>query len=122
MSSQIKLIISAVTLIIVGFVSPVLAQQKGQWVPGQFGLNAGVIPNPGIPYANLALNYSADRLNNSNGDRILQNVTGTYSFWVDENILYYVPAHKFLGGYFMPYIAINYATGSVVAALPPLLP
>jgi hypothetical protein len=122
MSSQIKLIISAVTLIIVGFVSPVLAQQKGQWVPGQFGLNAGVIPDPGITYANLALNYSADRLNNSNGDRILQNVTGTYSFWVDENILYYVPAHKFLGGYFMPYIAINYATGSVVAALPPLLP
>jgi hypothetical protein len=101
---------------------PSLAQQKGQWVPGQFGLNAGVIPDPGITYANLALNYSADRLNNSNGDKILQNVTGTYAFWVDENIIYYVPHHKILGGYFMPYIAISYASGSVVAALPPLLP
>jgi hypothetical protein len=27
-------------------------QQKGQWLPGQFGLNAGVIPEPGITYAN----------------------------------------------------------------------
>jgi hypothetical protein len=32
------------------------AQQKGQWVPGRFGLNAGVILDPGITYANLAVN------------------------------------------------------------------
>jgi len=101
---------------------PSLAQQKGQWVPGGFGLNAGVIPDPGITYANLALNYSADRLNDSSGNRILQNVTGTYSFWVDENIIYFVPNHKVLGGYFMPYIAINFATGSLVADRAPLLP
>ena len=31
---------------------PSRAQQKGQWVPGQLGLNAGVIPDPGITYAN----------------------------------------------------------------------
>ncbi len=24
------------------------AQQKGQWVPGQFGLNAGAVPEPGL--------------------------------------------------------------------------
>src|SRR5579871_4115071 len=91
---------------------PSLAQQKGQWVPGQFGLNAGVIPDLGITYANLAVNYSADRLNNSSGSQILQNVTGTYSFWADENIVYFVPHHKILGGYFMPYVAVTYATGS----------
>lgn len=94
------------------------AQQKGQWVPGQFGLNAGVIPDPGITYANLALNYSASQLNGPNGNQILQNVTGTYSFWVDENVFYYVPEHKFLGGYFMPYISLNYANGSLVADIP----
>jgi hypothetical protein len=94
---------------------PSLAQQKGQWVPGQFGLNAGVIPDPGITYANLALNYSAGQLNDSNGNRILKNVSGTYSFWVDENILYYVPEHKILGGYYMPYVSINVANGSLVA-------
>ena len=122
MSPQIKHINLAVALILVGFVSPLFCQQKGQWVPGQFGLNAGVIPDPGITYANLALNYSASQLNGSNGNQIIQNVTGTYSFWVDENIFYYVPKHKFLGGYFMPYIAVNYASGSLVADLPPLLP
>jgi hypothetical protein len=96
------------------FASSVAAQQKGQWVPGQFGLNAGVIPDPGITYANLALNYSASQLNNSNGNS-LPNITGTYSFWVDENIIYYVPKHKFLGGYFMPYISLNWASGELVA-------
>ena len=90
------------------------AQQKGQWVPGQFGLNAGVIPDPGITYGNIALNYSASQLNNSNGDGF-PGFNGTYSFWVDENIIYYVPNHKFLGGYFMPYIALNYANGELVA-------
>jgi len=117
MSSRIKPIALAIALITVGFVSPLLGQQKGQFVPGQFGLNAGAIPEPGITYANMALNYSASQLNDSNGNRILQNVTGTYSFWVDENIVYYVPNHKFLGGYFMPYIAVNVANGSLVAEL-----
>lgn len=91
-----------------------IAQQKGQWVPGQFGLNAGVIPDPGITYANLAVNYSAGQLNDSAGNKI-SGITGTYSFWTDENILYYVPNHKILGGYFMPYISINVANGSLVA-------
>jgi hypothetical protein len=103
--------------ILLGCVSPASAQQKGQWVPGQFGLNSGVIPDPGITYANLAVNYSATRLNDSNGNRILLNVSGTYSFWADENIFYYVPNHKFLGGYFMPSLAVNIANGSLVADL-----
>ena len=91
-----------------------MAQQKGQWVPGQFGLNAGVIPDPGFTYANLALSYSAGQLNNSNGNAF-PGITGTYSFWVDENIIYWVPKHKILGGYFMPYVALNYASGELVA-------
>ena len=95
-------------------VLPSLAQQKGQWVPGQFGLNAGVIPDPGITYANLALNYSASQLNDSNGNSI-SGITGNYSFWLDENIVYFVPKHKFLGGYFMPYLALSYASGELVA-------
>jgi hypothetical protein len=64
---------------------PLVAQQKRQWVPGQFGLNAGVIPEPGVTYANLALNYSSTQLNDSNGNSV-PGVNGTYSFWVDENI------------------------------------
>src|SRR5271170_8516580 len=115
MSSQIERRVLVLALIIAGVASPLLGQQKGQWVPGQFGLNAGVIPEPGVTYANLALNYSASRLNDSNGNRLTQNVTGTYAFWVDENIFYYVPKQKVLGGYFMPYVALNYASGELVA-------
>jgi hypothetical protein len=118
---KIKTAILSVCFVLVGAL-PSLAQQKGQWVPGQFGLNAGVIPDPGITYANLAVNYSASQLNDSNGNKLLQNVTGTYSFWADENIIYYVPKHKILGGYFMPYIVLTAANGSLVADLPPLLP
>jgi hypothetical protein len=108
-------LVAVLACIYLGSVSSALAQQKGQYVPGQFGLNAGAIPDPGLTYANLALNYSASQLNDSNGNRILQNVNGTYSFWVDENIFYCVPNHKFLGGYFMPYVALNYASGELVA-------
>ncbi len=91
-------------------------QQKGQYVPGQFGLNAGAIPDPGFTYANLALNYTASQLNDSNGNHN-PNITGTYAFWVDENIFYYVPKRKILGGYFMPYVSLNVANGSLVAAI-----
>lgn len=101
-------------MLILGCASPLLAQQKGQWAPGQFGLNAGVIPDPGITYGNLAMNYSASELNGPDGNHI-QNVGGTYSFWADENIFYYVPKHKILGGYYMPYIVLTYASGELVA-------
>jgi hypothetical protein len=115
MQFRIKLETAVLACIFLVGASSVLAQQKGQWVPGQYGLNAGAIPEPGITYANMPLNYSASRLNDSNGNRVLQRVTGTYSFWVDENIFYYVPKQKFLGGYFMPYVALNYANGELVA-------
>src|SRR5271165_3734118 len=90
------------------------AQQKGQWQPGQFGLNAGSIPSSGITYANMPLSYSASQLNEPNGNAI-PGVTGSYSVWVDENIAYYVPKQKVLGGYFMPYIDLNWASGELVA-------
>jgi len=86
-------------------VTVVSAQQKGQYVPGQFGLNAGVVPDPGLTYENLVVNYSAGRLNNQFGNPF-PNITATYSFWVDENIVMYVPKHKVLGGYYAPYISL----------------
>jgi hypothetical protein len=117
MFASINRRVLVLALIVGAFVSPLFGQQKGQWVPGQYGLNAGSIPVSGITYANIALNYSADRLNDSNGNKVTQNVNGTYSFWVDENIFYLVPKHKFLGGTFMPYVALNYASGELVADL-----
>jgi hypothetical protein len=96
--------------------SPLSAQQKGQYVPGQWGLNAGVLPDPGITYEEITVNYSADQLNNSKGNAI-PTITGTYSFWVIENVFMYVPKHKFLGGHFAPYVVVPAANGSLVADL-----
>jgi len=111
---RIKLEMIVFACMLLGGTSSALAQQKGQWVPGQFGLNAGTIPDPGVTYANLALNYSSSQLNGPNGNSV-PGINGTYSFWVDENIFYYVPKHKFFGGYFMPYIVLPYANGELVA-------
>lgn len=85
-------------------------------MPGQQGLNAGVIPDPGFTYGNMAINYSSSQLNNPSGDPV-SGISGTYSFWVDENIFYYVSNFKILGASFAPYAAVNFANGSLVANL-----
>lgn len=83
-------------------------------MPGQYGLNAGAIPDPGFTYVNLTLNYSAGQLNDFNGNR-LPSFTGTYAFWVNENLFYYVPKHKFWGAYYFPYVVLPFANVSLVA-------
>lgn len=92
----------------------VSAQQKPQWQPGQIGLNAGILPSPGFTYANLTLNYDADTYNNSSGKAVP--VTGSYNVWAVENVFYFVPDTKFLGGNlgFMVMFPTP-ATGSLVA-------
>src|ERR1700742_5127951 len=73
---------------IVLFISASLtAQQKGQYQPGQYGLNAGVLPDPGITYADYNLNYNAGQLNFANGTPT--KIKGSYEVWVWENILFY---------------------------------
>src|SRR2546423_424397 len=68
----------------------------------------------GYAYANLSFNHSASQLNGPNGNS-LPGITGTYSFWVDVNIFYYVAKHKFLGGYFILYVALTYTNGELLA-------
>jgi hypothetical protein len=90
----------------------VRAQQKGQYQPGEYGLNAGVLPDPGITYADFNLNYSAGRLNFANGTPV--NATGSYDVWAVSNIFFYVPKFKILGAKFAPFVAFpTIATGSL---------
>ena len=71
--------------IVLSISSSLMAQQKGQYQPGQYGLNAGVLPDPGITYADYNLNYNAGQLNFANGTPA--KVTGSYNIWAMENIL-----------------------------------
>jgi hypothetical protein len=101
-------------LVCVCFLSAVAAtaQQKGQYLPGQQGLNAGVLPEPGFTYANMDINYFADTLANANGSSVRLNTD--YNIWAVENIFFYVPKGKFLGAKFAPYIvAPTIANGSL---------
>jgi hypothetical protein len=113
---KIKSATRIIACLIVGCASLLQSQQKGQYVPGQQGLNAGVVPDPGVTYANMTINYSASQLNNANGNSV-SGISGTYSFWVNENVFYYVPKFKVLGATFAPYAAVNFANGSLVAGL-----
>jgi hypothetical protein len=92
--------------------SLLMAQQKGQYQPGEYGLNAGVLPDPGITYADFNINYSAGQLNFANGTPV--KATGTYNVWAVSNIFFYVPKFKILGAKFAPFVAFpTIATGSL---------
>ena len=97
--------------LLLGCSVPVWAQQKGQWVPGQAGLNAGLIPDPGFTGANITINYSATELKGGGGSSVP--VTGTYSFWAIEQIVYYVAPAKLLGGHFASMALLPLANGSL---------
>lgn len=83
-------------------------------MPGQVGLNAGILPSPGFTYVNMDLNYDAGTYNNLKGNALP--VSGTYNVWAIENIFYYVPSIKLLGGN-LGFMAMypTPATGSLVA-------
>ena len=102
-------------LFLLSAVSLSRAQQKGQYVPGQYGLNAGValMPPPGFTFVNLDFNYSANALKDSRGSAIP--VKGTYSFWAVENMFLYAPESKILGAKFSSLAMVNFANGSLTA-------
>lgn len=107
-----KLGLAALICILSFSVNPARAQQKGQYIPGQYGLNAGVLPDPGFSYANMTINYSADTLKNGNGTTVP--LTGSYDIWAVENIFFYVPNFKFLGAKLAFYVvAPTLANGSL---------
>ena len=117
MSFRIKFATSVLACAFLGGASSAWSQQKPQWMPGQYGLNAGIQPSPGFTYVNLDLNYDAGSFNDRNGNAV--RISGTYNVWAIENFFFYVPDTKFLGGNLE--FMIMYPTpanGSLVADFP----
>jgi hypothetical protein len=77
------------------------------------GLNAGTLPESGLTYANLTINYSADSLRDSKGNAVP--VTGSYDVWAVLNMFYFVPKFKVLGGHFAVMAALPAVNGSLTA-------
>src|SRR5215471_12406196 len=90
-------VIVVVAILLCLTVSNMFAQQKGQWVPGQEGLDPGILPDPGISIVNIDQAYWAGKLNDAKGNALP--VQGSYNFWVVENFVYYVPHIKVLGAH-----------------------
>jgi len=112
MPNGTKLGLAVLALIALCSPSPLSAQQKGQWLPGQSGLNAGILPDPGFTYQNMTINYSSDTLNGPRGNTVP--LTGSYDIWGIENFFIYVPKFKFLGARLaFVIVAPTFANGSL---------
>jgi hypothetical protein len=115
MSRNIHFTVLVAALAILSYTGTLSGQQKPQWVPGQMGLNAGILPPPGATYANVTMGYYANTFNGPSGNAIP--ATGSYNVWAIENVFYYVPPLKILGGNIGFNIIITPATGSLDADL-----
>jgi hypothetical protein len=124
MYRYIRFATSVLVLFLLSCTGSLFGQQKAQWMPGQMGLNSGIMPSPGFSYVNIALNYRSTRFNGPNGNAILAGnliTNGNFSVWVDESILYYVSDAKILGGNLGFLLAITPATGYLTADILPNL-
>jgi hypothetical protein len=115
MSRQIRIAGFLLALFLLNWAPPLRGQQKPQWMPGQVGLNAGILPSPGFSYANISVNYRSGAFNGPNGSAIP--VTGNYNVWAVENLFYYVPDLKVLHGNIGMILLLTPATGSLAADL-----
>jgi len=74
-----KFAITVLACVFLGGASSAWSQQKPQWIPGQVGLNAGILPSPGFTYVNMDINYDAGSFNDRNGNAVP--VTDNYNVW-----------------------------------------
>jgi hypothetical protein len=122
MVRQIRFASLVLVVLLGGFAGSLRGQQKPQWLPGQVGLNAGVLPSPGISYVNMTLRYGTDRFNGPSGNAILTNViSGNLTVWANENIFYWVADTKILGGNPGFALGITPASGTLTADILPNL-
>jgi hypothetical protein len=114
--TDIRFTMSVLLFVLLSCAYPLHGQQKPQWMPGQAGLNAGIIPAPGFTYVNIDINYSAGTFNDANGNAI--RATGDYNVWAVENLFYGVLDNKILGGNIFFALGLTPASGSLDADLP----
>jgi hypothetical protein len=106
---------SVLTLFLLSCALHLQGQQKPQWLPGQVGLNAGVIPASGLSYVNITVGYYSNAFNGPRGSAIP--VTGSYNVWGVENLFYGVLGAKPLHGDIFFALGLTPATGSLDADL-----
>ena len=113
MFRNIRFASSILTVVLLTSAWPAQGQQKPQWMPGQVGLNAGIIPSPGFSYVNIDINYNSSACIGPSGSAIP--ATGTYNVWAVENMFYGVADVKIFGANPLAAFGLTPATGSLDA-------
>lgn len=104
-----------ILLCLFALASPLAAQNRGQYLPGTNGLNSGVLPEPGLTYANVFTWWSADTLKGAQGQNIP--TSGSTNLYVDQNLFMYTTERTFLGAHFMSMWDLTFANGSLTAPI-----
>ena len=87
------------------------AQERGQYLPGFRGLNAGSQPPPGFTYANYFFWYPTDTLKNRHGDSL--NVDFDLDLLADMNVFAYTTKAKFAGANYGFVVAVPITNAAV---------
>ena len=95
-------LICVLLLCVVSF--PAMAQERGQYIPGTGGLNAGTQAPEGATYANLFIWYPTTKFKDRNGDTAP--IDFDLDLLVDINLLAYTTKAKFLGATYGMAIAV----------------
>jgi hypothetical protein len=74
---------------------PANAQVRGLYTPGISATNAGVVPEPGLTYCNIFLDYTFNELHGADGQRLQANPT--FTTLADLNVFEYISKKKVLG-------------------------
>src|SRR5208283_328276 len=89
----------AIGLLLVACEVPCQAQSlpplRGVYSPGFNATNSGVMPEPGLTYANYFMDYSFDQFKTAKGDTILEQ--GNTAVFMDINVFEWVTKKKILG-------------------------
>lgn len=71
------------------------AQTRGQYTPGINATNSGVLPEPGLTYSNVFLDYTFNELHGADGQRLQANPA--FTILADLNAFLWVSNKKLLG-------------------------
>ena len=87
---------------------------RGVYTPGFNATNSGVMPEPGLTYANYFMDYSFDQFQTSKGDTIFEH--GSAAVFMDINVFEWVSKKKILGANYALAVGLPFSNGSISSA------
>jgi hypothetical protein len=84
---------------------------RGAYTPGFNATNSGIMPGPGLTYANYFMDYSFDEAKTSDGQTILNQ--GTTAVYIDISVFEWVSKKKILGADYALAVALPVTNSSL---------